>query len=250
MAIIKLEDVHFSYNRQPVLNNVSHLFENNSFTAVLGTNGSGKSTLLKLVTGILRPTSGTVFVHNQKVNSIGNRQRSKLMAYVQQSQESVFTTTVFDTIMAGRNPYMGWMPSREDKNIVSDILVELKLEDFALRDISRLSGGQRQRVFLARALAQQTPVIILDEPTSNLDPKHQAETLSLLKNISLTGKTIIMALHDINLAAKYCTHFIMLKNGTVLSGGLLKNMTPDLLQQLYEVDIQEIQTPGRTYFIF
>ncbi len=249
MAIITLENLQFSYNSQPVLAGLFHRFAENSFTAVLGTNGCGKSTLLKLITGILNPSAGAIFIYDQKVANIERRQLSRVIAYVQQSQTLAFSTTVFDTILAGRNPYMGWKPSQKDKQIVFEILANLKLKDLALKDINQLSGGQRQRVFLARALAQETPIIILDEPTSNLDPRHQAETLSLLKNISLSGKTIIMALHDINLAAKYCTHFIMLKNRNLLSHGFLSAMTTDLLEELYEVEIGKIQIKNRNYFI-
>ncbi len=250
MAVLSVENVHFSYNSRPVLAGASHVFAANSFTAVLGTNGSGKSTLLKLMTRILHPAKGSISLNEEDISHIERKTLSRKIAYVQQSHTPVFATTVFDTVMAGRNPYTGWMPSEKDKNIVWEIMRELNLEELSLRDISQLSGGQKQKVYLARALAQQTPVIILDEPTSNLDPKHQVSTLSLLKDICSTGKTIIMAIHDINQVAHHCSHFVMLKNGQVLSADSMQNLTPGLLEELYEIEVKKITDGEKNHFVF
>lgn len=250
MAVLTLEHIHFSYGNRPILKDVSHLFASNTFTAILGTNGSGKTTLIRLLNNILRPQDGKVLLQSQNTRNLSGKFLATQIAYVQQSHGPSSALTVFDTVLAGRNPYMNWLPSQEDKDIVADTLAALHMDHVALRDVSTLSGGQQQKVFLARALVQETPVIILDEPTSNLDPLHQAETLSLLHALTLKGKTIVMAIHDVNLATRYCTHFLMLKNAGVLAAGRVDELTADLLQQVYEVPVKSYETEDRRYFLF
>lgn len=250
MASLKLDHVDFSYGNRSVLSGITHEFEANTFTAILGTNGSGKTTLIRLLNKILQPDSGTLFLQQKDIRHLSGKQLATQIAYVQQSHAPALAVTVFDTVLSGRNPHMDWLPSKRDKEIVANILTELHLEHTAMREINTLSGGQQQKIFIARALAQETPIIILDEPTSNLDPGHQAETLSLLNQLTRQGKTIIMSLHDVNLAARYCTHFLMLKNNTILAAGPVQKMSTDLLQQVYEVDVEKYQLAERTYFLF
>lgn len=250
MAFLKLKDVQFSYGDRPVLKGVTHGFEANTFTAVLGINGSGKTTLIRLLNKILQPQNGSLFLYEKNIRQLSGRYLATQIAYVQQSQTYAPATTVFDTVLTGRNPHMDWLPSGKDREIVAGILAELHLEHAAMREINTLSGGQRQRVFLARALAQETPVILLDEPTSNLDPRHQVEAFGLLSRLTENGKTIITAIHDVNLAARYCTHFLMLKNGTVLAAGPVGEISAALLEEVYEVPVQKYQSGERTYFLY
>ncbi len=250
MAVLKLENVQFSYVGRPVLTGITHTFEANTFTAVLGTNGSGKTTLIRLLNRILQPQNGHLFLEGKNIRGLRGKYLATQIAYVQQSHTPALAVTVFDTVLAGRNPHMDWLPSGRDREMVAEILAELHLEYAAMREINTLSGGQQQKVFLARALAQETPIIILDEPTSNLDPRHQAETLGLLRLLTENGKTIIMAIHDVNLAARYCTHFLMLKNGTALAAGPVQEINAALLEQVYEVPVQKHQSGERTYFLF
>ncbi len=250
MAVLTLENIHFSYGRRPILEDVNHAFASNTFTAVLGTNGSGKTTLIRLLNNILRPLDGKVLLQSQDTRRLSGKYLATQIAYVQQSHTPSSALTVFDTVLAGRNPYMNWLPSQKDKDIVADTLSALHMGHVAMRDLSTLSGGQQQKVFLARALVQETPIIILDEPTANLDPLHQAETLALLNALTLKGKTIVMAIHDVNLATKYCTHFLMLKKSRVLAAGLIAELSADLLQQVYEVPVKSYQAEDRRYFLF
>lgn len=250
MAVLKLEDVHFSYGSRPVLSGITHVFGAHTFTAVLGTNGSGKTTLIRLLNRILQPQNGNVFLGEKNIRGLRGKYLSTQIAYVQQSHTPAMAVTVFDTVLAGRNPHMDWLPSGKDREMVAEILAELHLEYAAMREINTLSGGQQQKVFLARALAQETPVIILDEPTSNLDPRHQAETLGLLRQLTKNSKTIIMSLHDVNLAVHYCTHFLILKDGTTLAAGPVQEITATLLEQVYEVPVQKHEAGERTHFLF
>lgn len=250
MAFLKLEDVQFFYGDRPVLKSVTHTFEANTFTAVLGTNGSGKTTLIRLLNKILHPQSGNLFLQGENIRRLSGRYLATQIAYVQQSHTPAPATTVFDTVLTGRNPHMDWLPSAKDREMVAEILAELHLEHAAMREINTLSGGQQQKVFLARALAQETPIILLDEPTSNLDPRHQVEAFSLLGRLTDNGKTIITAIHDVNLAARYCTHFLMLKNGTVLAAGPVGEINAALLEEVYEVPVHKHRSGERTYFLY
>ena len=144
---------------------------------------------------------------------------------------------------------MTWRPKTTDIDIVRDILQEMNLTDMALRDINQLSGGERQKVFIARALAQKTDVILLDEPTSNLDLKHQMEIMALLQNLATTGKTIIMAIHDINMALKYCNRFCMMKNGQLIASCLSSEIDPQMIKTVYDVDAEIVHINGQKVLI-
>ncbi|MDZ7636501.1 MAG: ABC transporter ATP-binding protein [Bacteroidales bacterium] len=185
--MITLSGVQFAYNGFPVIKGITHSFEKGSFTALLGPNGSGKSTLIRLINGILKPQAGMVELLGRSAGTISAREMAREMAYVPQMQYNTFPATVFDTVLLGRNPSISWSPGKDDRTITAEILVKLGLDDIALKDINKLSGGQRQQVFIARALAQQPSVILLDEPTANLDLRHQHEILRLLKELAGGG---------------------------------------------------------------
>ena len=250
MEVLKAENIHFSYTGHPVLTGLNHGFEAGTFTAVLGTNGSGKTTFLKLLTKALKPASGEILLHGEYLRNMASMAIARKIAYVQQVQHQVFAATVFDTVMAGRNPYMGWMPSATDRLITAEILETTGLENFALRNMHTLSGGQRQKVYLARALAQQTDIVLLDEPTANLDPRHQSETLDWLSGLGITGKTIVMALHDINLAVKYCSHFLLLHEGKALASGPIDSLQETMLETVFEIPVKKVTAEGRVYFLY
>jgi len=249
MEMIRLDTVHFSYNGQKVINGVSHLFGKGSFTAIMGPNGSGKTTLVRLMNGILTPQSGKVEVMGQQASAIGSRELARQMAYVPQSQYNLFPATVFDTVLLGRNPYITWSPGANDRRITAEILVKLGLDDIALKDINKLSGGQRQRVFIARALAQQPAVILLDEPTANLDLRHQHEILQLLRQLSLDGMTVVVTIHDLNLALRYCSRFMLLDEGSLVAEGGREIFREELIEDVYRVKVKIIREDDNLFII-
>ena len=249
MEMISLSDVHFSYNGLPVIRNVSHKFKKGSFTAVMGPNGSGKTTLIRLMNGMLEPRGGRVSVMGQSTADYSARDLAQEMAYVPQMQQNVFPATVFDTVLLGRNPYIRWSPGIDDRRIVSEILVSLGLDDIALKDINKLSGGQRQRVFIARALAQQPSILLLDEPTASLDLRHQHEVLLLLRELAEGGITVVMAIHDLNLALKYCSEFLILDKGLLVAGGGKEIFREDLIEEVYRVRIKIIREGDQVYIV-
>ncbi len=249
MEMISLSGVHFAYNGVPVIRDISHQFEKGSFTAVMGPNGSGKTTLIRLINGMLEPGEGRVTVMGRSTADYNARDLAKEMAYVPQMQQNVFPATVFDTVLLGRNPYIRWSPGRDDQRIAAEILVELGLKDFALKDINKLSGGQRQRVFIARALAQQPSVILLDEPTASLDMRHQHEVLQLLRKLAESGITVVMAIHDLNLALKYCSKFMILDRGVLVSAGEKDIFREKLLEEVYRVRIKIAREGEQTYIL-
>ena len=247
--MITLSGVRFAYNGFPVIKGITHSFEKGSFTALLGPNGSGKSTLIRLINGILTPQAGTVEVMGRSAGSISAREMAREMAYVPQMQYNTFPATVFDTVLLGRNPYISWSPGRDDRRITAEILVRLGLDDIALKDLNKLSGGQRQQVFIARALAQQPSVILLDEPTASLDLRHQHEILRLLAELAADGLTVLVAIHDLNLALKYCSEFMILDDGQVRAEGGSDIFSEKLIEEIYGVRIKIIRHEGEMFIL-
>jgi len=159
------------------------------------------------------------------------------MGYVPQSLEGVFPASVIDTVLMGRRPYLGWKSSKEDLDCVLEVLELLGITEFAMRDIKEISGGQQQKVLIARALAQKANILLLDEPTSNLDIRHQLEVMGIIKNIVKNkGISAIMALHDLNLASRYADRIIMMKEGKIFAvGNPASVLTVENIKEVYGV---------------
>lgn len=249
MEMIRLENISFSYNGKKVLHHIRHDFMQGSFTAVMGPNGSGKTTLIRLINGILKPLEGEINIEGKNLARIKAGILAQQMAYVPQMQANIFPATVFDTVLLGRKPYIRWVPSPADKEITSKLLVRLGLDDIAMKDINRLSSGQRQRVFIARALAQEPQVLLLDEPTANLDLQHQHDVMGLLNELRQSGITIVVAIHDLNLALKYCSHFMLLDHGRQVAQGEDKIITKELVEKIYRVRVKIIKENGSTFIV-
>jgi len=247
--MIELTDIRFSYNNTAVIKGISHHFSRGSFTAVLGPNGSGKTTLLKLLNNILKPREGKILLSGKDISSLSPRQMARHVGYVQQFQNNIFPATVFDTVLLGRNPYIRWSPGEDDKKIASEILERLHLGDIALKNINQLSGGQRQRVFIARALAQQPRVILLDEPTANLDIRYQHEVFELLGKLSRSGITVIMAIHDLNQALNHCSEFVLMNDGMIAARGGKDIFNKEQLESIYKVKIRIFREEDHTYIL-
>jgi iron complex transport system ATP-binding protein len=213
MAILEAKGISYKYGETAVLDNISFEVNKGTFLAVAGPNGAGKSTLLKLLSSIIKPTTGSVIIDSEDIQSYKAQQLAKKIAVVRQEFVPAFGFTVLETVMMARTPYFGsaGFESKTDREIVNEALKATETEKFADRQLAQLSGGERQRVFIARALAQNTPILLLDEPTSYLDLRHQVQIYDLLKMMQLEkGKTIISVTHDINLAGQYCDEVLLL----------------------------------------
>ena len=213
MSLIDVQDVSFAYRDAAVLTNLTFSVEENDFLAILGPNGSGKTTLINLLAGLLRPREGQIAICGKPVRSYGRAALAGVIAMVRQDAASTFGFTVRETVMMAR--YLAGsktlFETREDRDIVEQALAMTDTQRFAGRPLNCLSGGERQRVFIARALAQKTPVLLLDEPTSHLDLKHQIGIFELLKTLRQNErKTIIVVSHDINLVQHYAEAYLML----------------------------------------
>jgi cobalamin transport system ATP-binding protein len=238
---LEIKALSFGYSNNLILKNISFEVEEGEFVSIIGPNGSGKSTLLKCITNINKPKSGDVFIEGIKINDHKTKELAKKVAVVPQDTFIDFDFTVFDTVLMGRSPYI----SRFERETEEDFRITkeaLKLTDtLGLRDrkISELSGGERQRVIIARALAQQPDIILLDEPTSHLDINHQMEVLNFLKELNKQNKmTLLIVIHDINLAARYSDKLVLLKDGEILDIGTPEDViTSENMEKAYEMNM-------------
>lgn len=213
-SIIEVKDVSFGYTRQStILSNISFDVPVGSFLAVAGPNGAGKSTLLNLLSGSLTPKSGTIRIDAAPIESYSTKSLASKIAVVRQEFVPVFGFSVIETVMMARTRHYGQVgfESKADRKIVNEAIEATDTAQFAARPLGSLSGGERQRVFIARALAQASDILLLDEPTSFLDLRHQVDIYDLLKAAqSEKNKTVVAVTHDINLAAQYCDHIMLL----------------------------------------
>ena len=184
MALLSVEDLSFAYRNHPVLSGVSFDVDAGEIVGLVGPNGCGKTTLIKCVDGMLRPMEGRVMLAGQDLGKMHRREVAREMAYVPQSAGNQTASTVFETVLMGRRPYLNWTVSPEDEERVITALDLLGLEGLAFRKVAELSGGERQRVMIARALVQETGVVLLDEPTSNLDIRHQMAVMEVLSRLA------------------------------------------------------------------
>ena len=213
-AAIQTEHVTFGYGRsQPVLRDVGFAVEAGTFLAVVGPNGAGKSTLINILAGLLKPQAGTVLLEGVKVRSARVQDIAQRVAVVRQEFIPVFGFSVMETVLMARTLHYGRLgfESKTDRELALQALELTETADLASRSLDNLSAGERQRVFIARGLAQNTPILLLDEPTSFLDLKHQVKIYDLLKSVQLEkGTTIVAITHDLNLATQYCDQTLLL----------------------------------------
>lgn len=241
--MVKVENITYAYNRSSgnILEQIRFEIENGQCIAVLGNNGAGKSTLLKCIDKINPTRDGVVVVDGKNVFEMNGRMMAQHVAYVPQNAGAV-DMTVFDTVLLGRKPYIKWDVSDEDRKIASDIIHQMGLDDYVLRNVSELSGGEAQKVMLARALAQEPRFLLLDEPTSNLDPRNQHEVLRIVRDIAQTHNIcVIIIIHDLNLAVRYCDKFLFLRDAKVYAYGGKETMTPDVIREVYGVNAEVIR---------
>ena len=246
---IEVNGLQYSYNSKPVLQDVSLQLEAGSILGIVGPNGSGKSTLIKCLDCILKPQKGSILIDGEEINGMKMNELAKKMGYVPQGESSKFPVTVFDAILMGRKPYLNWKPSPKDLKRVSDIISLLHLEDISMREIGATSGGERQKVIIARALAQEPDIILFDEPTSSLDLRHQLEVLNIIKEQAQSGITSIVAIHDLNMASRYCDKFIMLKEGVIYAAGGPEILHTENIEPVYRVKVSVLNNQGKMVIV-
>ena len=212
MSPLSCSDLSFSYNKKPLLENISLEFKAGQFVGLIGANGAGKSTLLQLFLGLIKQQSGSISLNGSDIHSQKRRDIAKQLAFVPQSIELPYAFSAQALVAMGRNPYLGpfELETEKDKQLIREAMLKTDIGHLKDRLVSTLSGGEKQRVIIARALAQQAATILLDEPIASLDICHQIETLQLIQSLTQAGKLAITALHDLNLAARYCDRLILI----------------------------------------
>lgn len=243
---LRARDIAYAYGRnQPVLERVRADITPGSFLAILGVNGCGKSTLLGCLDGMIEPARGEIELGGAALSSYPRDDRAQRIALVAQHSHAN-RLTVFDALLLGRKPYIKSAPNDADFAAVERVVEELNLHDLALRYVDELSGGEYQKVMIGRALVQETDIVLLDEPTNNLDMANQAEVMSLVRSI-VDERDIAAAavMHDLNLSLRYCDRFLMVKDGLVAAYGDVNVITPESVADVYGVDVEIIEHRGR-----
>ncbi len=226
-----------------------------TFSALIGPNGAGKSTLLRVLAAVDRPEAGTVRFGPDDLFALSRRQRARLVGFVEQDSGTELSLSVREVVALGRIPHQGFFgdATAEDHTVIESALDAADVRALAERDVTTLSGGERQRVLLARALAQQPRLLVLDEPSNHLDIAAQLAVLGLLRSLASSGVTVLAALHDLNLASAYCDHVIVLRNGVVFAAGpTAEIITPRLVRAVYGVRATVLEHPqtGRPMVAF
>jgi len=242
--ILNVQGIRFHYPGRPVLEEASFAMGKGEVLAILGTNGAGKTTLLKCLNRILTPIAGTVLIEDQPTSALSRNALAQKMGYVEQ-QRNGSRATVFNTVLLGRKPYIRWDITQNDMEIASQALETLGLAEFALRYLDELSGGELQKVIIARALAQEPKILLMDEPTSSLDLRNQIEVVNLIRQISRErGIAAVVAMHDLNLALRFADRFILLKDKTIYAGGGSEVITPENIETVYAVPVTIVAHNG------
>ncbi len=213
---------------------------------LIGPNGAGKSTLLKTLRGILEPLEGCVIIRGREARMLSSREFALEAAYLQQNVEISFGYSAREIVMAGRYPHIHWWEreSAEDGHIVDACMTYTGVLELAKRPVHMISGGQRQRVLLAKVLAQQTPLLFLDEPATGLDIVYQEEIFRFCRELCARGKTVLMVVHELSLAARLCSRLMLIGEGRIISDGPPEAvMTPENLSRCYGVPVRVVQNP-------
>ncbi|APT85298.1 ABC transporter ATP-binding protein [Corynebacterium aquilae] len=243
---ISAHNITVGYGDRDILHDISVNIPAGEFTVIVGPNACGKSTLLKTLCRMLTPSKGEVHLAGTNIHRQHPKDVAKKISLLPQSPIAPDDITVYDLVSRGRYPhqtaFQHW--SREDEHAVNAALINARVDNLANRRVSELSGGQRQRVWIALVLAQDTPIVFLDEPTTYLDITHQVEVLNLARALKRSGRTVVAVLHELTLAFRYATHLIMMKDGHIVAeGNVHDTVTPQLLKDVYELDCDIVADP-------
>lgn len=247
LEMLKVIDVYANYADHPVLKGLDFEIANGEVVAVIGPNGAGKTTLVRVISGVIPLQAGKILVNGKDLNGMAPEERAKLMAVVPQARQLPLDFSVHQTVMIGRTPYIGWfgLTSLRDEQTVLQAMNQTQISHLNKRRIGELSGGEQQRVLLARALAQDTPLLLMDEPTTHLDLQHQFALLNLIRKLAKEQKfAILLILHDLNLASIYADRVLLMVDGKILREGT-PNMviTAKNLAEAYHINVQVIEHP-------
>ncbi|MCB5180547.1 ABC transporter ATP-binding protein [Streptomyces antimicrobicus] len=241
------QNVTLAYEQRVIAENLSVEIPDHSFTVIVGPNACGKSTLLRALSRMLKPAAGQVLLDGQAIGSLPAKQVARTLGLLPQSSTAPDGITVADLVARGRYPHQGLLRqwSAQDERIVAESMASTGVAELADRAVDELSGGQRQRVWIAMALAQQTPLLLLDEPTTYLDIQHQLDVLDLCAELhEEQGRTLVAVLHDLNHAARYATHLIAMRGGTVVAEGPpAEVVTAELVERVFGLKCQVIDDP-------
>ncbi len=245
--VLRADTLQVRYGERFVIDGLGVTIERGGITALVGPNGSGKSTLLKALARLLKPSGGTVFLDGAAISRLPTAQVARTLAILPQSPVAPAGLTVSELVEQGRYPHAGAlrMLRQQDYTAMAEALDLTGMTDFAHRPLDSLSGGERQRAWIALALAQDTPILLLDEPTTFLDIGHQLEVLTLVRRLNEErGLTIILVLHDLNQAARYAHRMVVLNEGQIVADGPpTAVLTADLLAQVFNVQAHILQDP-------
>lgn len=237
--VVAVDEVAVSFGNARILDGISLDVTAGEFVGLVGPNGAGKTTLLRTMRATLTPDTGSVRVAGDDVHSLSSRAASRLVASVPQESTLAFEFTVREAVEMGRTPHVSRFGglTEVDHAAVEEAMDRTEIAEFADRPVTEVSGGERSRVLLARALAQQTPVLLLDEPTANLDVNHQIRTLDLVSELTDEGRTAVAAIHDLDLAARYCDRLVVVADGHVLADGTPEDvLSTDSLRAAFDAE--------------
>lgn len=246
MTLIRAEALTLAYGDAPVIKDLDLNIPESCITVLVGPNGCGKSTLLRGLARLLKPKGGAVYLDGKAIHQMPTKELARQMGVLPQNPQAAEGLTVFELAAQGRYPHQRWFRqwSEEDERSTREALEITNMLDLADRPLDTLSGGQRQRAWIAMALAQQTDVLLLDEPTSFLDLAYQVEVLDLLQELHERGRTIVMVLHDLNQACRYAEYLIAMRDGQVVAHGHpTEVVTEDIVQKVFGLQVRIISDP-------
>ena len=249
--MLEIRNLSFRYSRRApmVLDGVNLTLRDGEIGILLGKNGSGKTTLFKNILGIQKPESGIIRFDGEELIKLSRRERARRIAYVPQSIH-FGALSVFDTVLMGRIAYFGFKAGKEDEAAVEAILRDMKLEEFAARNVEQLSGGERQKIAIARALAQEPRLLVFDEPTGNLDIANEQLIIDEARRVAREkGITILTSLHDLNQALGFGDRFFFMRDGKIIHAGGAEIVTEEVIRETFDAEVRIAQIEGKRIII-